>query len=202
MPFGDHNALRLGEDAEERENDYVMLSDIFPTGYHATEMAGVIPGDSVVIAGAGPVGLMAALSAMIKGAAKVMVVDRHPDRLALAEQIDAIAIDDSKVDPVQAVLDETMGLGADRGCECVGYQAHDPQGNEDTAATLNMLINSVRFTGGIGTVGVFVPRTRGPRTNWPSRARRSSTSAHTGSRVRPWEAVRPRSSGTTAGCET
>ncbi|WP_454140900.1 glutathione-independent formaldehyde dehydrogenase [Microbacterium lacticum] len=161
VPFGDHNALRLGEDAEERENDYVMLSDIFPTGYHATEMAGVIPGDSVVIAGAGPVGLMAALSATIKGAAKVMVVDRHPDRLALAEQIGAIAIDDSKVDPVQAVLDETMGLGADRGCECVGYQAHDPQGNEDPAVTLNMLINSVRFTGGIGTVGVFVPQDPG-----------------------------------------
>ena len=67
VPFGDHNALRLGEDAQEKENDYVMLSDIFPTGYHATEMAGVIPGDSVVIAGAGPVGLMAALSATIKG---------------------------------------------------------------------------------------------------------------------------------------
>ncbi|MBD8080784.1 glutathione-independent formaldehyde dehydrogenase [Citricoccus sp. NPDC079358] len=163
VPFGDHNALRLGEDAEEKENDYVMLSDIFPTGYHATEMAGVIPGDSVVIAGAGPVGLMAALSATIKGAAKVMVVDRHPDRLALAEQIGAIAIDDSKTDPVQAVLDETMGLGADRGCECVGYQAHDPQGNEDTAATLNMLINSVRFTGGIGTVGVFVPQDPGAK---------------------------------------
>ncbi|WP_454167957.1 zinc-binding dehydrogenase [Microbacterium lacticum] len=104
---------------------------------------------------------MAALSATIKGAAKVMVVDRHPDRLALAEQIGAIAIDDSKVDPVQAVLDETMGLGADRGCECVGYQAHDPQGNEDPAVTLNMLINSVRFTGGIGTVGVFVPQDPG-----------------------------------------
>lgn len=83
------------------------------------------------------------------------------DRLALAEKIGAIAIDDSKVDPVQAVLDETMGLGADRGCECVGYQAHDPQGNEDTAATLNMLINAVRFTGGIGTVGVFVPQDPG-----------------------------------------
>ena len=84
-------------------------------------------------------------------------------RLALAEQIGAIAIDDSKVDPVQAVLDETMGLGADRGCECVGYQAHDPQGNEDTTATLNMLINSVRFTGRIGTVGVFVPQDPGAK---------------------------------------
>ena len=62
-----------------------MLADIFPTGYHATELAGVQPGDSVVIYGAGPVGLMAAYSAIIKGASKVMVVDRHPDRLRLAE---------------------------------------------------------------------------------------------------------------------
>ena len=85
------------------------------------------------------------------------------DRLALAEQIGVIAIDDSKVDPVQAVLDETMGLGADRGCECVGYQPHGPQGNEDTAATLNMLIKSVRFTGRIGTVGVFVPQGPGAK---------------------------------------
>ena len=157
VPFADQNALRLGEDAQDKENDYVMLSDIFPTGYHATEMAGVLPGDSVVIAGAGPVGLMAALSAAIKSAAKVMVVDRNPDRLRLAEQIGALAIDDSTTDPVQAVLEETKGLGAHRGCECVGYQAHDPQGTEDPAATLNMLIRSVRFTGGIGVVGGFVP---------------------------------------------
>ena len=157
VPYGDNNCLRLGEDAVEKQNDYVMLSDIFPTGYHATEMAGVMPGDSVVIYGAGPVGLMAALSATIKGASKVMIVDRRPDRLRLAEQIGAIPIDDSKTDPVQFVLDQTQGVGADRGCECVGYQAHDPQGAEDPAATLNSLIQSVRFTGGIGVVGVFLP---------------------------------------------
>jgi len=157
VPYGDNNCLRLGEDAVEKQNDYVMLSDIFPTGYHATEMAGVIPGDTVVIYGAGPVGLMAALSATIKGASKVWVVDRRPDRLALAEQIGAIAVDDSKTDPVQFVLDQTQGLGADRGCECVGYQAHDPQGTEDPAMTLNRLIRSVRITGGIGVVGVFLP---------------------------------------------
>ncbi|TFD60618.1 aldehyde dehydrogenase [Cryobacterium sp. Hh7] len=157
VPYGDSNCLRLGEDAIEKQNDYVMLSDIFPTGYHATEMAGVMPGDTVVIYGAGPVGLMAALSATIKGASKVWVVDRRPDRLALAEQIGAIAVDDSKTDPVQFVLDQTQGIGADRGCECVGYQAHDPQGTEDPAMTLNRLIQSVRITGGIGVVGVFLP---------------------------------------------
>jgi glutathione-independent formaldehyde dehydrogenase len=161
VPYGDHNCLRLGEDAAERENDYVMVADIFPTGYHATELAGVVPGDSVVVYGAGPVGLMAAYSATLKGAAKVMVVDRHPDRLRLAESIGAIAIDDSAVDPVEAVLEQTTGLGADRGCECVGYQAHDPQGDEDQGLTLNRLVQSVRFTGGLGVVGVFVPQDPG-----------------------------------------
>ena len=161
VPWGDFNCLRLGEDAEQRQTDYVMLADIFPTGYHATEMAGVQPGDQTVIYGAGPVGLMAALSATIRGASKVMVVDRHPDRLRLAEKIGAIAIDDSRVDPVQAVLDETMGLGADNGCECVGYQAHEPDGREQANLTMNRLVASVRFTGRIGNVGVFVPQDPG-----------------------------------------
>lgn len=161
VPYGDHNCPRLGEDSTDKENDYVMLADIFPTGYQATEMAGVVPGDSVVIYGAGPVGLMAALSATIKGAGKVMVVDRHPDRLRLAEEIGALTVDDSKVDPVEFVLDQTMGLGADRGCECVGYQAHDPQGTEHPNMTLNNLVKSVRFTGGIGAVGVYVPQDPG-----------------------------------------
>jgi glutathione-independent formaldehyde dehydrogenase len=121
----------------------------------------VQPGDQTVIYGAGPVGLMAALSATIRGASKVMVVDRHPDRLRLAESIGAIAIDDSKVDPVEVVLDETMGLGADNGCECVGYQAHEPDGQERANLTMNRLVASVRFTGKIGNVGVFVPQDPG-----------------------------------------
>ena len=161
VPWGDFNCLRLGEDAEERQNDYVMLADIFPTGYHATEMAGVQPGDQTVIYGAGPVGCMAAYSAILKGASKVMVVDRHPDRLKKVEEIGAIPIDDSAVDPVEAVNEMTMGLGADNGCECVGYQAHDPDGVEHPNETLNRLVQSVRFTGGIGVVGVFVPQDPG-----------------------------------------
>ena len=161
VPWADFNCLRLPEDARERQDDYVMLSDIFPTGWHAVQMSGLQPGETIVIYGGGPVGLMAALSATIKGAAKIMVVDRHPDRLRLAGQIGAIAIDDSKGSPVDQVKEHTSGLGADRGCECVGYQAHDPQGHEDNSVTLNELIQSVRFTGGIGTVGVYVPQDPG-----------------------------------------
>jgi glutathione-independent formaldehyde dehydrogenase len=141
----------------------VMLADIFPTGYHATEMAGVKPGDQTVIMGGGPVGLMAAYSATIKGASRVWVVDRHPDRLALADKIGAIPINDAEQDPVEVVKQATLGLGADNGCECVGYQAHDPQGHENGALTMNTLINAVRFTGKIGCVGVFVPQDPGGR---------------------------------------
>lgn len=134
-----------------------MLADIFPTGYESTELAGVQPGESVVAYEAGPVGMMAAYSAYIKGVSMVMVVDRLPDRLGLAEAIGAIPIDDSKASPVEQILELTDGQGADRGCECVGYQAHDPEGHEQSNLTMNNLIRSVRPTGGIGVIGVFVP---------------------------------------------
>lgn len=56
VPFGDFNCLRLPEDAQDKELDYVMLSDIFPTGWHCTRLADMQPGDSMVVYGAGPVG--------------------------------------------------------------------------------------------------------------------------------------------------
>ncbi|WNM58052.1 glutathione-independent formaldehyde dehydrogenase [Candidatus Nitrospira allomarina] len=157
VPYGDFNCLRLPENAQEKEADYVMLSDIFPTGYHATEMAGVRPGDSVVIYGAGPVGLLAAYSAILKRASKVMIVDRHPDGLRLAEKIGAIPIDESRVSPVDQVLDLTAGEGADSGCECLGHHTHDPQSHEQADITMNHLVQSVRPTGQIGVVGGFQP---------------------------------------------
>lgn len=163
VPWADFNCLVLPEDAAEKENDYVMLADIFPTGYHATELAGVSPGESVVVYGGGPVGLMAAYSARLRGASQVLLVDRHPDRLELAAEAGATPIDDSAGDHVERILDLTGG-GADRGCECVGYQAHDPQGNEKPEATMNDLVASVRATGGIGVVGVFLPQDDGAPT--------------------------------------
>jgi len=161
VPYADFNCLLLPPDAEEKQDDYVMVADIFPTGWHATELAGLQPGESIVIYGAGPVGLMAAYSAMIKGACMVMVVDRHPDRLRLAESIGAVPIDDSKGSPVDQVLQLTNGRGADRGCECVGYQCHDHHGHEHSDMTMNNLVQSVKFTGGIGVVGVFIPKDPG-----------------------------------------
>jgi len=155
VPFADFNCLVLSEGAEEQQNDYVMLSDIWPTGCHATELACVQPGESVAIYGAGPVGLFAAYSAILKGASKVMIVDRLKDRLALAEKIGAIPIDDSKSSPVEQILELTEGKGADKGCECVGYQAHDVEGHEHPNMTMNNLVECVAATGKLGVVGVF-----------------------------------------------
>ncbi|MGI3780272.1 MAG: glutathione-independent formaldehyde dehydrogenase, partial [Janthinobacterium lividum] len=157
VPWADWNALVLPEDAEEKQLDYVMLSDILPTGWHGTVLAGVTTGDSVAVYGAGPVGLMAALSAQVKGADQVFVIDHQADRLALAARLGATPIDDSNGDAVEAILEATRGEGVDKGVEAVGFQAFSSQGQEEPGVTINSLIAAVRPTGRIGVVGVFVP---------------------------------------------
>ncbi|GEA87147.1 glutathione-independent formaldehyde dehydrogenase [Cellulomonas cellasea] len=160
VPFAAVNLLELPA-GTEHENDFTMLSDIFPTGWHGTVLAGLQPGDDVAVYGAGPVGLMAAHSAMIRGAARVFVVDKEPDRLALAAQIGAVPVDFSRGDPVEQVLDATQGRGTDCGVEAVGYQAHDHSGEEHPELVLDNLVKTVRTTGGIGVVGVYVPEDPG-----------------------------------------
>ncbi len=157
VPFADFNLLPLPP-GSEFERDFTMLSDIFPTGYHGAELAGVVPGDTVVVYGAGPVGLLAAHSSYLRGASQVFVVDFHPDRLRLAEKFGATAVNAADGDPVEQVVSQTDGQGADRGIEAVGYQAHDHTGDEHPEMVLDNLVGSVRTTGGIGIVGVYVPQ--------------------------------------------
>jgi glutathione-independent formaldehyde dehydrogenase len=163
VPFADFNLLEL-PDGKELETDFAMLSDIFPTGWHGVSLSGFEPGDRVAVFGGGPVGLMAAHSAVIRGASEVFVVDRQPDRLKLAAAIGAQPIDFSAGDPVEQLLDRTGGTGVDRGVEAVGYQAHDSTGTEHPELVLDNLINSVRTTGGIGVVGVYMPSDPGAAT--------------------------------------
>jgi glutathione-independent formaldehyde dehydrogenase len=170
VPYADFNLLDLPE-GTELENDFTMLSDVFPTGWHGTELAGMRPGDLVVVYGAGPVGLMAAHAAMIKGARGVCVVDFHDDRLALAASIGATPVDVRAGDPVQQLLDLSLGRGADCGVEAVGWQAHDPAGEEHPGLVLDNLVASVRPTGGIGVVGVYVPTDPGGKDELSSHGR-------------------------------
>jgi len=157
VPFADFNALILppGTDFEE---DFSLLADIFPTGWHGVELSGFRPGESVAVFGAGPVGLMAAYSAVIRGASDVFVIDRVPERLAKAKEIGAIPIDFSASDPVEQILKIRGGKEVDRGIDAVGYQAVSSDGKtEQPNVVLEGLIRVVRATGGLGIPGLYVP---------------------------------------------
>jgi len=173
VPYADFNALKLPE-GEEHEDAFALLADIFPTGWHGTELANLQPGDSVAVFGAGPVGLMAAYSASIKGASEIYVVDQVPSRLELAEEhCDAKSINFTEGDPVEQIID-AHGGEVDKGVDAVGYQATDPDdvdtdtdeyaydpAKENPAAVLNQLIQVVRPTGQLGVPGLYVPEDPG-----------------------------------------
>jgi alcohol dehydrogenase/glutathione-independent formaldehyde dehydrogenase len=169
IPYADFNALKLPE-GDEHEDAFALLADIFPTGWHGTELAGLRPGESIAVYGAGPVGLMAAYSAKVRGASDIYVVDRVPSRLELAEEhCDATAVNFEEADPVEQIKD-AHGGGVDRGVDAVGYQAVDPDkeaedaydpARENPAIVLNNLIRTVRPTGQLGIPGLYVPEDPG-----------------------------------------
>ncbi|GLU48533.1 glutathione-independent formaldehyde dehydrogenase [Nocardiopsis ansamitocini] len=157
VPYADFNCLVLPP-GTDHEADYAMLADIFPTGYHGCELADVSPGETVAVYGAGPVGLMAAYSAFLRGASQVFVVDQVPERLRLAEQMGAVPVDFTTGDPAEQIRDATDG-GVDKGVDAVGYQARgysDP-GKEEPAVVLNALVHTVRPTGALGVPGLYLP---------------------------------------------
>ena len=163
VPFADFNALPLPV-GEENEADYALLADIFPTGYHGAELAGVRPGESVSVFGAGPVGLMAAYSSVIRGAAEVYSVDHVQERLDAAESIGAIPINYDEADPVEQIKSMRGGDGTDKGIDAVGYQATKPGssaagGEQDELPNivLNQLIQVVNPSGSLGIPGLYVP---------------------------------------------
>ncbi len=163
VPFADFNCLPLPE-GTEHEADFAMLADIFPTGYHGAELADVRPGESVAVYGAGPVGLMAAYSCVIRGAAEVYSVDHVQERLDKAESIGAIPINYDEADPVEQIKDKRGGQGTDKGIDAVGYQATSAgssavggEQDEVPSIVLNNLIETVNPTGALGIPGLYVP---------------------------------------------
>lgn len=161
VPFADFNALKLPP-GKEHENDFALLADIFPTGWHGVELSGFHPGESVAVFGAGPVGLMAAYSALLRGASEVYVVDRVPERLEKAKSIGCITVDLTKGDPAEQIKALRGGREVDRGVDAVGYQAVSSDGKtEQPNAVLEALIAVVRPTGGLGIPGLYVPKDPG-----------------------------------------
>ncbi|HVD17157.1 MAG TPA: formaldehyde dehydrogenase, glutathione-independent [Propionibacteriaceae bacterium] len=161
VPYADWNLLKFPDkdQALEKILDLTMLSDIFPTGYHGCVSAGVAPGSTVYIAGAGPVGLAAATSAQLLGAAVVIVGDLNADRLARAASFGCETVDVSKGDPKDQI-EQILGVPeVDCAVDAVGFEAHGYGGEatiERPATVLNSMMDITRAAGRIGIPGLYV----------------------------------------------
>ena len=161
VPYADWNLLPFPDkdQAMEKILDLTMLSDIFPTGYHGCYSAGVTSGSTVYIAGAGPVGLAAAHSAQLLGAAVVIVGDLIPERLEQARSFGCEAIDVSKGDPkdqIEQLLGEPV---VDAAVDAVGFEARGHGGDADheaPATVLNSVMEVTRAAGKVGIPGLYV----------------------------------------------
>ena len=161
VPYADWNLLKFPDkdQAMEKILDLTMLSDIFPTGYHGCYTAGVTSGSTVYIAGAGPVGLAAAHSAQLLGAAVVIVGDLIPERLEQARSFGCEAIDVSKGDPkdqIEQLLGEPV---VDAAVDAVGFEARGHGGDADheaPATVLNSVMEVTRAAGKVGIPGLYV----------------------------------------------
>jgi threonine dehydrogenase-like Zn-dependent dehydrogenase len=113
--------VKLPEDVTD--DQAILISDIFPTGYFAADLAELHPGSTVVIFGCGPVGQFAIASAKLLGAGRVFAVDSISSRLAMASDQGAEVIDFNHEHPVEVVRELTKGIGADRAIDAVGVDA-------------------------------------------------------------------------------
>ncbi|TFC25675.1 formaldehyde dehydrogenase, glutathione-independent [Cryobacterium sp. TMT2-18-3] len=161
VPYADWNLLKFPDrdQALEKIMDLTMLSDIFPTGFHGAFSAGVAVGSTVYIAGAGPVGLAAAASAQLLGAAVVIVADLNEERLAQARSFGCETIDLRKGEP-QDQIEQILGVPeVDCGVDAVGFEARGhgkDAGTERPATVLNSLMTVTAAGGGLGIPGLYV----------------------------------------------
>lgn len=162
VPYADFNLLKLPplSEVKDKIKDLALLADIFPTGFHGALSAGVKVGSMVYIAGAGPVGLCAAVSARLLGAACVMVGDLKPNRLERVKLLGCEPIDLSVHENVGDQVEKIIGVPeVDCVVDCVGFEAYAPGKTtveERPAAVLNAAMAVTKAGGGIGIPGLYV----------------------------------------------
>jgi threonine dehydrogenase-like Zn-dependent dehydrogenase len=124
IPYAHTGMVRLPDEVSDEQA--ILISDIFPTGWFGAALAEVGDGDTVVVFGAGPVGVFSVISARLKGAGRIIAVDQHPDRLDMARRAGAETIDFTAEDPIDAIRELTGGVGPDRAIDAVGIDAEHP----------------------------------------------------------------------------
>ncbi|WP_353072811.1 formaldehyde dehydrogenase, glutathione-independent [Tunturiibacter gelidiferens] len=168
VPYADFNLIPFPDKAQamEKLRDLTMLTDILPTGFHGAVNAGVGVGSTVYVAGAGPVGMAAAASAYILGAAVVMVGDMNPERLAHAKSVGYEPIDLTKDASLEDQIAQIVGKPeVDAAIDAVGFEAkaHGQHGEEAPATVLNSLMTITRAAGSIGIPGLYVTEDPGAK---------------------------------------
>lgn len=132
VPFAHVGMVRVPEGVTDEQA--ILVSDIFPTGYFGAELAEIKPGDTVAVFGAGPVGQFAIVSAKLMGAGRVFAIDCHEDRLDMARAQGAEIINFEQEDPLETLRRLTNGIGVDRAIDAVGVDAthahHGPAAKE------------------------------------------------------------------------
>lgn len=121
IPFAHVGPVRLPDHVTD--DDAILISDIFPTGWFGADMAEITPGDTVVVFGCGPVGQLTIASALLQDAGRVIAVDAVASRLEIARAQGAEVISYDEEDPTEVILELTGGIGADRAIDAVGIDA-------------------------------------------------------------------------------
>ncbi|WP_298831537.1 formaldehyde dehydrogenase, glutathione-independent [uncultured Planococcus sp.] len=161
VPYADFQLLKFPDkdQAMEKILDLTMLSDIFPTGYHGAVSAGVKPGSTVYVAGAGPVGLAAAHSAQLLGASVVIVGDLNKERLAQAHSFGCETVNLREHSDLGEQIAQILGVPeVDCAIDCVGFEAtgHGEGAGEAPAIVLNSIMEVTRAGGRLGIPGLYV----------------------------------------------
>jgi len=121
IPFANVGMVKLPD--EVSDDQAILISDIFPTGWFGAEMAEIHNGHTVAVFGCGPVGQFTIASAMLMNAGRVIAVDHRDDRLEMARRQGAEIVNFDKEDPIEAILSLTGGIGVDRAIDAVGVDA-------------------------------------------------------------------------------
>jgi glutathione-independent formaldehyde dehydrogenase len=159
VPYADWNLLKFPDKdrALAKIRDLTCLTDILPTGYHGCITAGVTTGSTVLVSGAGPVGLAAAAAAFLLGAAVVIITDFNKDRLAHAHSFGCETIDLSEGGTITERIEQIIGVPeVDCAVDCVGFEAKGQGGADQPAVVLNQLMEVTRAAGAIGIPGLYV----------------------------------------------
>ncbi|KAJ4302026.1 hypothetical protein N0V88_002159 [Collariella sp. IMI 366227] len=155
VPFADDSLLGLPNDCSS-DLDWLFLSDIFITAWTGLDYARFQAGDSVAIFGAGPVGLLCAYSAILRGASKVYSIDHIRERLDKAGSVGAIPIDFTSKDGTasQQILHREP-LGVERTVDCIGQECLNHRLKPQQNYVIQEAIKMTKYNGGIGLLGVY-----------------------------------------------